>query len=466
MAKRKKPKDRGLEASPAFRRPPPTKVIRGPERLPSKKARSPGKPAPSPLAATIAAVRAKNPAPVTEFTARADDTWKPPEILRGSLTGRKTAAALEPIVPVVTEPGPPKATLHEMRTRGATLSGLFGAAASIVALLMLVLHGIVPWVTAHPDNAVGPSPARLLPEGTLTRDGLEPMTGASLYAARLIDWPLAGLIWALIFGAALFGVDELPRMRADRHRLLQTALLAALAFAGFLLLLDAFRWIGLYAASLMDDGASPLHLHLFPYLVLLLGAVLLLGSGILLARKVRHLLVTRADSEALDDLRPPLWIALAATLGLLLLPLLPLAALNTGSGGAYVNEGELDAARSPDAFGLAEAANDYATARGLLWLIFYLAWAAFVLAVAERVSPHRALHPAYLAAHAAIGLPLGIAVLFALFLQLDLRSAPMDAGSLPLLLPMTLLALSILYASFVRRRLLPYLQRAAASLPD
>lgn len=462
-----KPKPR-LQGSPAFNRPPPTRTIKtGPERLPTKATkRTSAKPPSSPLAATIAAVRAKNPAPVGEYQARADESWKPPEILRSSLTGRKRPAP-EPIVPVETSLEPPRPQEHrEMRTRATTLSGLLGAAVSVGALLVLVLHGIVPWLVAHPAEAVGPNPARLLPEGTLTRAELEPMTAGSLYAARLMDWPLAGLIWALIFGAALFGIDEIPRMRAERHRLLQTTLLAALSFAGFLLVLDGCRWLGLYVASLADDGGAPLHLHLFPYLVLGFGAAILLGSGYLLARKLRHLLVSKAGGEALDDVRQPLWTALAATIGLLLLPLLPLLVLDTATGTAYVNEAELDAARSSHTFGLSGIASDYATARGLLWVVFYLAWAGFGLAVAERASRHRFLHPACLGVQAAIALPLLGAAIFALLLQVNLAAVDGERTSAPLILPITLLVLAVLYMRFVRSTFLPFLRHATASLAE
>lgn len=418
------------------------------------------------MAAAIAAVRAKSPKPITEYHARAEEEWRPPEILQSSLTGkpRKTP---EPIAPVEASMEPPAPLpRHEIRTRAVTLSGLFGVATSIGALLLLVLHGVLPWAIGHPSDAVGPTPARLLPEGVLTRGDLEPMTAGSLYAARLMDWPLAGFIWAFVFGASLFGLDEIPRIRAERHRLLQTVQLAALAFAGFLLLLDASRWIGLYAASLADAGPTPLHLHLFPYLVLGFGGSVLLGSGYLLARKIRHLLVTKAGGEALDDVRQPLWTAVAATLGLLLLPLLPLLVLDTPAGTAYVNEAELDAAASTGSFALSGIAADYATARGLLWVVFYLAWAGFGLAVAERATRHRLLHPACLGAQAAVALPLLGAAMYALVLQLDLAALDGARVSVPLLLPITLVVLALLYVRFARRTLLPFLRHATSSLAE
>jgi hypothetical protein len=498
---------RDLEVSPAFRKRPSRKVVirGGPPDIPRnvipvlrkppivivhKRRRIPDAPprpaAPAP--ATSQPLASGTRRAMREERIPADRDWKPPTTLRRQLAAPPAKAAPAPKrrpvpktvsspatrTPAITPRSAPAAAeesfapsraapislerpftaTHPLRERGLTRSGLLGVATLVVGLVAIVLYAATPWVSVTGDAPVGPSPFTDLDSGAKGARDLSDTADQSNYFGRLLNWPLAALIWSCLLGLALIVLDELPHVRVDHHRRIQSALLGVLLFLGFVEMVAGTRWIGLYVATLIDDGPSPAHLVLFPYVTLLLG----LAQTFVVATLFR-----RKTGNVFAGLRIPQWTAVATAATILLLPVVPLGSLETDDGTAFIQEGELEGAPVDDP-DLARAAAHGHFARGLLWLVFYMAVGATILGALARQNPRPLYHALFIFLQGAI-LPVALSALVAAILSQSAFARVDGARTFLAVLFGGLCAIIALYVVFVREDLVPYVRRLP-TLPE
>ncbi len=287
------------------------------------------------------------------------------------------------------------------RPAGLTTAGIFGGAVVLLAVLGLILNLTLPWVVESGFAGFeGGQEVETKDRGDI-KDDYEQAGSAGFdldYEHRLLDWPLAAFIVSMVAGLVLVAIDFIPGLWRGAHRAVQSLLLLTLGFFGFLLALTGTRWLGQYFSHLFSDSQQTFHLHAVPYLNFVLGAVILVGAGVLLARPLRDLMSARKQ-EGLFGTSAVQFSGIAvimAVAALLLMPLLPLGAEEEVSAGEtvtqYIGEdvmalyGELADAFGDDfdTGGRGDVASALGTMRAMIWIVLYGALGVFLVACADR----------------------------------------------------------------------------------
>lgn len=337
-----------------------------------------------------------------------------------------------------------------VRETGRTPAGTFGAAVVLIAVAVLVLNFTLPWAVIQYDEGVtGPDGSQ---SETLMRGDL---SGESDYGDRLVGWPFAAFIVAIIAGTGLFGIDHLGGLYQSTHRGLQGLLLAGIAFFGFLLTLTGTRWLGLQTAGMMrEDGLSALVLHVVPYLNLIVGCALLLGALRHLRDPLEQMFAHDSDGLIADPgMRTTgLMVAVAAS-SLLLISLLPLSLFNNQ--GLYFTEGALiDVAdRGGDLFNGADRA--FTWVRAMTWVVLYVFLAGLLVATAHRALGGGKATRALMWLPVVAIVPLVLMVVFTVLFYTRHASATNVDLFLNPFFPLSVLAMILAYVYWVIRGFMP-----------
>jgi hypothetical protein len=220
-----------------------------------------------------------------------------------------------------------------------------GLAAVGCALAVAAANLLLPWYAVPTGQGL-----HLVFRGDLVAQG------GIFYEQELLWLPLGAAFVGLLAGLAVAFLHG-PTGRSPAA---PRWLLATLAAAGTTLLLCGARWLGFYAARLLDPGPTLVHLHVVPYLDLLGGALLVAAAALLWG-------VPEPGQ------RRSLLAAGVAAAALVALPALPLA-VNRPDGFHY-DELTVEMARVVGAAG-ARAALDLAQARFVLLAVAVLAGVA------------------------------------------------------------------------------------------
>jgi hypothetical protein len=393
------------------------------------------------------------------------DDWTPAKFPKHAPAMAVAPAA--PRAPVRTAPARPART-RPIRKRGLSTVGLFGTFLAVLAITGIIVNVSLPWIRSTPSNAVGEPVATHLGEGLLGRAALDPERAANPYFDRLVGWPMLCFAAWIAMGLALAGLDELNGLALSTHRVLQTLLLSLVTFVGFILTLTGTRWVGLYVNAVLDDGPSPIHLHVVPYANLAMGLLVLPIAYQLLARRWGFLKVEFSQGHfGLDEITAPLHGLVVCGAALLLMPLLPFGSVATGAGTWYVGEALLSASvRYGSHMGIDVAAEYYGWARGLLWLVFYVCAASAGLGLWERAALRPILLAGLVFTFGILGLPILIGFVFALIFEAQFLGGSGLRLSINVMPPIAYTALALLYARYMQEVFVPYLDHARRTLAD
>ncbi len=304
-------------------------------------------------------------------------------------------------------------------------------------------------------------------EGSLTRDRDEFNAASQTdYEDRYTLWPLLAFIFLILVGLLLVLVDAIPNL-VGAQRILQAILLAIGAFFGFLVTLASFRLLGNYFARLASSRAiiPEYQLHVAPYVNLALGLTIVLGS-LWLLRKALALFLERPARGRLGNAAVKLagWTAVVAAATLLLNPLLPLATEDVGTKSLHHGEAAIYRFGEQTFLGREEnkdPGGHLGLAHGMLWLVLYLAIGAALFALLERSGRLANLWGGLTQLYGLTAIPIIIGTIFTILLYLAIP----DMGgqlrgdvqlNLNWFLPLSYLALAVLYVVYLRRVGLPY----------
>jgi hypothetical protein len=369
-------------------------------------------------------------------------------------------------VPPAPEPRSPLLAPEPRRARGLGLVGFYGTFLVLLAVAGIVVNASLPWLTSHPDENVGEPVAPNLGSGVLDRSGLANERAVNPYFDRLVGWPMVSYTFLILVGLLIAGIDELQNVTIASHRMMQVILLGASAFLGFIVLLTGTRWFGLYVNAILDEGPTPIHLHMAPYLNLVIGAVVFGASTRLLLRRWRVMRLEHSRGYfAIEDIDVAKNLILGAAAILLLLPLLPFASIGTDEGTAYLGEAEFAAARNTDDDGLDAIIASYGSARAMVWLTLYGALFSLFFAMLHRSSGRHALLGAHVAALGILALPLAVGTISTLVFygQVIAGATRPSINWLPLL---GFGGLGFLFSQYVRTILLPFVAHARRNMVD
>lgn len=344
----------------------------------------------------------------------------------------------------------PLISQRTVRKTGRTPAGTFGAAVVLIAVAALVLNFTLPWVVLQFEESVtGPEGDQ---DETLMRGDL---TGENDYWDRLVGWPFAAFLVAIIAGTGLVGIDHLCGLYESTHRALQSLLLTALAFFAFLLTLTGSRWLGTQTASLMrEDSLSTLVLHVVPYLNLLVGCALIFGALRYLREPLEQLFAHDSDGLIADPgMRTTGLMVAVSALSLLLMPLLPLSLFNNQS--LYFTEGALItiAERGGDLFNGADRA--FTWVRAMTWVVLYFFLGGFLFAAADRAVGGRKTTRALMWLPGLAIVPLVLMIVFTVLFYTRHASAQDVALFLNPFFPLSVAALLLAYVYWVKRVFVP-----------
>lgn len=253
--------------------------------------------------------------------------------------------------------------------RGPAAAGLALAA---VGALSLWAHLRLPWMR----GVVGLGRYR-----PLYREDILSHTPVA-YERGLVHWPVAASAVVVALGLAVATVA----WRDARRETPRTVAWALAVVPGYVFVLVGARWFGFYLARLADSGPSIVHLHVVPYLQVVLGAALLWLGGRAVLRWWRLAPPPGAH------VRTAAGLALAAAATLPLLPLLPFAVAHSSLGSFHYDELTLAVLASSPAAPANRAAVLVGQVRQVVWTaglfcVLLLAWA--------RLGGHRATRPAW-----------------------------------------------------------------------
>jgi hypothetical protein len=291
------------------------------------------------------------------------------------------------------------------------LSVLLSSLAALAANLLLP----VLWVYGRPGHTVLAS--------DLAASSVVP------YERQLLGWPLYACGVAALLGATLVLLAAMPRAGGRHRASLTLAATAGAGAAGFFLALTGSRWVGFYAARLMDQGPTLFHLQAVPYVNLAVGALLLALAVPVVWHRIR--------SPSLPAwARAGGWVLGACAAALLALPLLPTAVTTAPGSGFHYDELSLETLVAAHTAALAPPEWDRLVSlvdAQAVGAALCLAWGILPLRV-----PGARWGPAVLA------VPLAAATLFAVLFYIHIPDLPGQAKPWPN--PIPALALAGLWA--------------------
>lgn len=276
----------------------------------------------------------------------------------------------------------PAASAHTSGPRPRRLGWNTGFA--VLAVLFGVVGLIVDFTAPWLDPDVGPNQDRA------------DVVDAGGYIEHMAVWPLAAFIVLIVVGVGLIGVRLAP-LPAAAKRAAQAALVGTGALMSFMLLLSAVRLFGMYILDAARAGEIGYHLHVVPYLHLVMGVVLfsVAVSGL------KRLWAAARDGPGRGHLpdvagrAAALTVAVSAGL-MLLMPWFPFASIEmpgiAGGGSDPLGEAALGTMRDSGTTSLERPGTDLLVFRAMLWTGIGLSAAAWAWSAADatgRIPPRQ-----------------------------------------------------------------------------
>lgn len=324
--------------------------------------------------------------------------------------------------------------------------GIFGVALLVLALLGMILNFTLPWTSVSGETQ---------DRGDLTGPGTPD------YVGRLTGWPVVSFVFLMILGAGLVVLDLVPTLKPAMKDMGRAGALGVAAFFAFLLALTGFRWLGIYVTQLLDPGPAQ-HLHVVPYLNLVLGAGFLAGAVVLARRALAtHLASPSRSAFGTWAVRIPALTMAVVAAGLLLFPLLPYGSEDAGGDTAYYDEANFAvfSELSRDSGAPEEKpGNDLGWVRIMMWITLYASFATLAFALVERTGWMRPVPGLLVQVYGLTVVPLLVAVIFTILAYVHIPG--IDGVSLafnyfPIL---AVVGLGVLYWRYVQHVLMPFVK--------
>lgn len=347
-----------------------------------------------------------------------------------------------------------------------SMGGMVGLVLLVLAVLGLVLNLVLPWlaITAQGDG-----------EGqTLDRGEAKALFGGDDgpgYFKSLLWWPLLAFGFLMGIGLGLFVIDLVP-MWLGVKRSLQAGLGVLGAYFGFLVALTGFRWLGFYINTIWDSGPTPLHLHVVPYLNLVIGLVALGGCAFVALAGLSFIRAGPDRGRLGAPARRTIGFTIAVVaVSLMLFPMLPFGSekLDGASETDWMGEAGLAGRAEFGNDDQAKPGKDLGFVRMMLWIAGYASIAAFGLALVERTGSLPTLWGALTTVVYGLGSTVAVIVgtIFTILLYVHIPGMGGDGGGLglgldyslafnyfPILTMLGLIAMAVMFAVNVIPRLM------------
>ena len=333
----------------------------------------------------------------------------------------------------------------------------------------MILNFTLPWQKLTDESGVDPA------EQSIDRKEIKTVMDASDppgYFKSLLSWPILSFIFLMILAIGLIVLDLVPNLLGVQ-RLVQCIVLLFVAYFGFLLALTGFRGLGRYLLELWSSGKATYHLHVVPYLNLVLGVVIV-GAAVWLLRGTLRFFLDQPSRGLLSPaaFRMPILTALTVVGTLVLLPLLPMVVEKDEGADTknYHGEGFLEASKEGGGEAVQKPGKDLGWVRLMLWITLFLSIPAAAFAILERSGRLPLLWGTLTQIFLVAVVPIIISVVYTILLYVHLPKMGGEAGlgltkfslSFNWFAPLAVLALGWLWVNFFGSVTLPFFQRMNA----
>ncbi len=339
-------------------------------------------------------------------------------------------------------------------TRGAlgglATYGIFGAGLFLVALLGMILNFSLPWASFEGET---------LDRGDLRR-------GPTDYVDSLTGWPIISFVFLMILGVALVALEFAPIVNTAVKDATRAGIAGLAAPFAYLVTLTGFRWLGIYFIDLWNPGPVA-HLHVVPYLNLVLGLGFLVASVAFARRALAgHLAAPNRSAFGGWGVRVPALTLAVAAAALLVFPLLPYAS-TSGAGRETTYTGEATFAfyeeLLPSSQDSAKAGSDLGWVQAMVWITLYTSFAALAIGLVERSGRLPQVLGLLLQASGMTVIPLLVAAIFTILAYVHIPGIEETSLAFNYFPILAIVGLATLFVLYVQHILMPFvssLQRA------